>query len=69
MNLPPLPDPDALLIVGEFCARLQIPKDTFYKWRQIPGATSVAHKLPNGSLRISGADFNDWLTGLRSEAA
>ena len=69
MNLSPLPDPDELLTVAEFCAKLRISKDTFYKWRQIPGAAPVAHKLPNGSLRIAGADYNAWLAGLRSEAA
>ncbi|MFI9813201.1 helix-turn-helix transcriptional regulator [Saccharothrix variisporea] len=55
--------------MAEFCAMLRISKDTFYKWRQIPGAAPVAHKLPNGSLRISGADYNAWLQTLRSEAA
>nr|WP_246029915.1 helix-turn-helix domain-containing protein [Saccharothrix variisporea] len=58
-----------MLTVAEFCAMLRISKDTFYKWRQIPGAAPVAHKLPNGSLRISGADYNAWLQTLRSEAA
>ncbi|WP_433265951.1 helix-turn-helix transcriptional regulator [Actinosynnema sp. CS-041913] len=69
MDLSPLPDPSDFLTVTEFCAKLRISKDTFYKWRQIPGAAPVAHKLPNGSLRISATDFNAWLTTLRSEAA
>ncbi|GAB2823657.1 MULTISPECIES: helix-turn-helix transcriptional regulator [Lentzea] len=64
-----LPDPDDFMTADEFCARMRISKDTFYKWRQIPGAAPVVHKLRNGSLRISGADFAAWLLDLRSEVA
>ena len=64
-----LPNPDDFMTADEFCAKLRISKDTFYKWRQIPGAAPVVHKLRNGALRISRADFSDWLTTLRSEVA
>jgi predicted DNA-binding transcriptional regulator AlpA len=64
-----LPNPDDFMTADEFCAKLRISKDTFYKWRQIPGAAPVVHKLRNGALRISKADFSEWLTTLRSEVA
>lgn len=64
-----LPNPDDFMTADEFCAKLRISKDTFYKWRQIPGAAPVVHKLRNGALRISKADFAEWLTTLRSEVA
>lgn len=64
-----LPDPNLLMTVAEFCIQVGVSKDTFYKWRQIPGAAPIARKLPNGSLRILGADYAAWLDTLRSEAA
>ncbi|GAA3433368.1 helix-turn-helix transcriptional regulator [Kutzneria kofuensis] len=64
-----LPDPNQLLTVDEFCAAARVSKNTFYKWRQIPGAAPVARKLPNGSLRILVADYLMWLDGRRSDAA
>jgi len=64
-----LPDPNTLITVPEFCLLVGVSKDTFYKWRQIPGAAPLARKLPNGSLRILGADFAAWLDRLRSDAA
>ena len=64
-----LPNPDDFMTADEFCAKLRISKDTFYKWRQIPGAAPVVHKLRNGALRISKADFSEWLITLRSEVA
>ena len=40
-----LPNPDDFMTADEFCARMRISKDTFYKWRQIPGAAPVVHKM------------------------
>jgi predicted DNA-binding transcriptional regulator AlpA len=57
------------MTVAEFCSKVGISRDTFYKWRQIPGAAPLARKLPNGSLRILGSDYIAWLDGLRSEVA
>ncbi|MGO1056721.1 helix-turn-helix transcriptional regulator [Crossiella sp. CA198] len=62
-------DPHELMDVLTFCRRLGISRDTFYKWRQVPGAAPVVRKLPNGSLRILGEDFLTWLKSLQSEAA
>jgi predicted DNA-binding transcriptional regulator AlpA len=70
-NVVPLPgdgqDTD-LMDVKTFCAAVGVSADTFYRWRQL-GTAPTAIRLPNGSLRITTADYRSWLKKLRGGAA
>ncbi|GIE33511.1 excisionase [Actinoplanes italicus] len=59
---------DELLTVPEVLAKFRVPRSTWYQWRQTGRAPRV-FKLPNGELRVRRSVFEDWLTGLESEAA
>ena len=48
------------LTVTEVTATLQVPRATFYRWRQL-GVAPPAVRLPNGQLRIHRADLAAWL--------
>lgn len=52
--------PAQKLTVDEVCAELQVARSTFYDWRQ-KGRGPRCIRLPNGSLRIRRADFENWL--------
>jgi predicted DNA-binding transcriptional regulator AlpA len=62
------PAPDELMTVRQFCAAIGVSRDTFYRWRLL-GNAPPAYRLPNGSLRITIADYMTWLNSLRDEAA
>jgi predicted DNA-binding transcriptional regulator AlpA len=57
-----------MMDVRAFCATVGVSPDTFYRWRQL-GTAPHAIRLPNGSLRITQADYETWLAKLRGEAA
>jgi predicted DNA-binding transcriptional regulator AlpA len=67
MDANPVAD-DELMTVKTFCRMIGVSADTFYRWRQL-GTAPVAIRLPNGSLRITGADYRTWLGKLRGEVA
>ncbi|WP_040477359.1 helix-turn-helix transcriptional regulator [Longispora albida] len=49
-----------LLTIDEVIAILRVPRSTFYYWRQRRrGPVSI--KLPNGDVRISRSEFEQWL--------
>jgi len=62
------PAADDLMTVKAFCKAVGVSPDTFYRWRQL-GTAPAAIRLPNGSLRITVADYRAWLSKLRGEAA
>lgn len=49
------------LTVAAVCAELGISRSTFYDWRAARKAPRCI-KLPNGSIRVRRADFEEWLT-------
>ncbi|WP_433868444.1 helix-turn-helix transcriptional regulator [Saccharopolyspora sp. CA-218241] len=56
------------MTVTEFCAEMAISRSTFDDWRA-KGRSPKCIRLPNGSLRIKRADFENWLTDLEDKAA
>jgi predicted DNA-binding transcriptional regulator AlpA len=58
---------DDLMTVRQFCGIIGVSRDTFYRWRQL-GHAPTSHRLPNGSLRITRADYEAWLKTLRDES-
>ncbi|PRX99651.1 helix-turn-helix transcriptional regulator [Allonocardiopsis opalescens] len=59
--------PRGMLTLAQLCEELQIPRSTFYDWRQ-KGRAPKCIKLPNGELRIRRADLDRWLAA-REDAA
>lgn len=55
------------LTVADFCAELGISRSTFDDWRAKKRGPKCI-RLPNGSLRIKRADFNNWLETLEAVA-
>jgi excisionase family DNA binding protein len=51
------------LTVDDVCAEIGVSRSTFEKWRA-KGVAPAARKLPNRSLRIARADFDEWLERL-----
>lgn len=51
------------LTVAQVCAELGISSSTFYDWRGKRRAPRCV-KLPNGELRISRSDLDQWLASL-----
>ena len=49
-----------LLSVAEVCDFLGVSKDTWAKWRA-KGTAPAVIRLPNGSLRISVKELDEWL--------
>lgn len=47
------------LTIKQFCEEMQIPRSTFYAWRA-KGLVPRLRKLPNGEIRITRADMEDW---------
>ena len=62
----PLPE-STWLTVDHLCAELHIARSTFYDWRA-KGRAPKCHKLPNGDIRISRADYDRWLADLGDAA-
>ena len=60
--------PNDLMTVRQFCMAVGVSRDTFYRWRQL-GNAPVAHRLPNGSLRIARANYEAWLDTLKDKAS
>lgn len=56
------------MTLAELCEELGISRSTFYDWRAKRKAPRCL-KLPNGELRISRADYDEWLESLEEEAA
>jgi predicted DNA-binding transcriptional regulator AlpA len=48
------------LTVDQFCAELEISRSTFYEWRMKRRGPRCI-KLPNGAIRISTADYEEWV--------
>jgi predicted DNA-binding transcriptional regulator AlpA len=56
------------MTIEDVCADLDIARSTFYEWRT-KGKAPPCLKLPNGDLRIRRTEYEEWLAGLRVEAA
>lgn len=56
------------MTVTEFCTELGISRSTFDDWKAKHRSPKCI-RLPNGSLRIRRADFNNWLDTLEADAA
>ncbi len=56
------------LTVAEVCAELQISESTFYYWRQTKTGPTC-HRMPNGKLRVSRSDLDQWWNALKENAA
>lgn len=48
------------LTITDVCDELGIARSTFYDWRASKKAPRCI-KLPNGSIRVRRADFDEWL--------
>jgi excisionase family DNA binding protein len=68
MNRPAHAGRDPLLTIPEVIERLQVPRSTFYRWRQL-GMAPASIKLPNGQVRIRESALDDWLRHFESEPA
>ncbi|MEV0057244.1 helix-turn-helix domain-containing protein [Saccharopolyspora shandongensis] len=55
------------LTIPEVCEELGVARSTFYDWRA-KGQSPRCVRLPNGSLRIRRADFENWLNDLEDAA-
>lgn len=55
------------LTIPEVIAELQVPRSTFYHWRQT-GKAPRCIKLPNGEIRVRRADLDRWLDSLEEAA-
>lgn len=49
-----------MLTVRQLCDELQIARSTFYYWRQ-KGAGPRCIRLPNGDLRVTRRDLDDFI--------
>ncbi len=56
-----------MLTIPQVLDELQIPRSTFYDWRQ-KGRAPGCVKLPNGDLRVRRSELDRWLF-TREEAA
>jgi predicted DNA-binding transcriptional regulator AlpA len=57
-----------LLTIPEVLAEIDVPRATFYRWRQL-GKGPHSIKLPNGGIRIRRTELDRWLAGLEEGAA
>ncbi|MGW2366357.1 helix-turn-helix transcriptional regulator [Streptomyces sp. NPDC001667] len=57
-----------MLTIPEVIKELgDVPKATFYRWRQI-GKGPKSIRLPNGSVRIRRSELERWITTLEDAA-
>lgn len=57
-----------LLTISEVLAEIDVPRATFYRWRQLgKGPRSI--KLPNGGIRIRRVELDRWLAALEEGGA
>jgi predicted DNA-binding transcriptional regulator AlpA len=58
---------DDKLTVADICADLRISRRTFYEWR-MKGTGPECIPLPNGELRVTVPDYQQWLKSRKKAA-
>ncbi|MEU2722735.1 helix-turn-helix transcriptional regulator [Streptomyces smyrnaeus] len=67
MPSPEAPQGDALLSIPQVIAELDVPRSTFYRWRQLRKGPK-AIKLPNGEVRIRRSEMDRWVSSMEDAA-
>ncbi|GGT99406.1 helix-turn-helix transcriptional regulator [Streptomyces lateritius] len=58
---------DPLLSIPQVLAEIDVPRATFYRWRQLRKGPK-AIKLPNGTVRIRRSELERWIETLEEAA-
>lgn len=58
---------DPLLSIPQVLAEIDVPRATFYRWRQLRRGPK-AIKLPNGAVRIRRSELERWIETLEEAA-
>jgi len=57
---------ERLLSIEDVIAELDVPRATFYRWRQL-GRGPKSVRLPNGKIRIRQSALDEWLASLEED--